>query len=505
MDHSKKTKLLSLRLCEHDSNFSYFDGSNVHYFKSERKYGIKKHAYNDLYSWKKEIKEVWDLEVDEIKEIAIVFDPWNYNLSCNNEQFFPAIKYDLFPSSVPVWRVNHHFSHALSSWMIDRDVDNHIVIDGFGDLNNSWTVFSKNKIKKRGALNLTGSLGIAMANSGKFLGIEASHDLDIAGKLMGLQSYGKFNKEFAEIIDKYSLYDVDSLFNFDNWIDFKKDLLLAKLTPLDWINTVHYVSGQKIIDFFSSFFSYEEKITYSGGVAQNVLWNTELIKKFPNIIIPPHCGDEGLSLGSLEWLRIKNNLDEFDMPKFPFCQSDQDVEEVKEETIEIAAKLLSEGKIVGWYQGNGEIGPRALGNRSILMDPRIKNGKEKINIIKNRENYRPFGASILEKEKDIFFEDLVKNPYMLFVGKTKKEDFSSIVHVDGTCRAQTVNKENGSFFYLLKSFYDISGCPILLNTSLNLAGKPIASSVEEAYELFNNSKIDVLIVGNKIQKKENRI
>ena len=156
--------------------------------------------------------------------------------------------------------------------------------------------------------------------------------------------------------------------------------------------------------------------------------------------------------------------------------------------------------MIGWYQGHGEIGPRALGNRSILMNPLIPDGKEKINKIKNRENYRPFGASVLAEFKDEYFDLEYENPYMLFVGNSKN-DSNCITHVDGTCRVQTVKDENSSFRLLLEEFYKLTECPILLNTSLNLAGKPIAGYIENAIELFETSEIDILFVGNKIRYK----
>jgi carbamoyltransferase len=494
-------KLLSLRLCDHDSNFSYFDGESVHYFKSERKYQIKKHSYNDMYLWKKEIKEVWDLESKELDEIAIVFDPWKHGLPTNNEVFFPAISYELFPFSKPVWRVNHHYAHALSSWMFKKNITKHIVIDGFGDLKNSWTVFLNENIVERGFLDQNGSVGISMANVGRKLGISAENELDIAGKLMGLQSFGNYDKGFARIIEEHSLYTINELFDFNEWINYKEDGLLAELTKLDWAKTVHNIVGLKILNLFQEFFSKNDVISYSGGVAQNVLWNTEIIKVFPNVVIPPHCADEGLSLGALEWLRIKNNLDNFTLKNFPFCQNDESTNEPSLKTIKRVANFLLQKKIVAWYQGNGEIGPRALGNRSILMDPRIENGKEKINMIKNRENYRPFGASVLQKYKNECFEDLIDNPYMLFVGKEKNNLFPSITHIDKTCRVQTVNEDNKNFFDLLTEFYNLSGCPVLLNTSLNMAGKPIAGSVKDCFEIFNNSKIDVLVIGDNIYEK----
>jgi carbamoyltransferase len=133
------------------------------------------------------------------------------------------------------------------------------------------------------------------------------------------------------------------------------------------------------------------------------------------------------------------------------------------------------------------------------MNPMIINGKEKINKIKNRENYRPFGASVLAEYKEEYFDLQYDNPYMLFVGKSKK-DLNCITHVDGTSRVQTVSIDS-PFKKLLKNFYDITGCPVLLNTSLNLAGKPIAGYPEDAIDFFQNTDIDVLVIGNSIYQK----
>lgn len=169
--------------------------------------------------------------------------------------------------------------------------------------------------------------------------------------------------------------------------------------------------------------------------------------------------------------------------------------------IDEAAKLLSEQKVIGWYQGNGEIGPRALGNRSILMDPRIPNGKEIINRIKKRENYRPFGASVLEEYSKYYFDMDWEDPYMLYFAPVIVSNMSSITHIDGTCRVQTVSKNNTLFRKLLERFYELTNCPVLLNTSLNIAGKPLAAHPKDAITLFNDSSIDAMIIGEQVIKK----
>tara|TARA_B000000557_G_scaffold224042_1_gene193472 strand:- start:2533 stop:3087 length:555 start_codon:yes stop_codon:yes gene_type:complete len=183
------------------------------------------------------------------------------------------------------------------------------------------------------------------------------------------------------------------------------------------------------------------------------------------------------------------------MGKFPYCQDDYAPEEVTDKTIEQAAELLAQGKIVGWYQGHGEIGPRALGNRSILMDPTIKNGKDILNSrVKKREWWRPFGASVL-KDKAADYFDIEDSPYMLYNAKVKQSGLDPITHVDGTCRHQTVTYEsNPTYYKLISAFEKKTGCPILLNTSLNIGGKPIAGTPEDA----DVSGLDALIIGNQI-------
>ena len=238
-------------------------------------------------------------------------------------------------------------------------------------------------------------------------------------------------------------------------------------------------------------------VHHPGGVAQNVIWNTILKNHFKNLIIPPHSPDDGLSLGAIEYLRIKNNLPKFKLKNFPYIQNDEaPIKNASNKTIKKAAKLLAGGKIIGWYQGNGEIGPRALGNRSILMNPEIKNGKYLINKIKKRENYRPFGASILKKH----FKGKLNDSYMLYVQDVK--NYESISHIDKTGRVHIVENENKLFSSLLDEFYKVTKCPFLLNTSLNINGEPIVGDIESALCFLKNSELDALVVGDKIYTKK---
>lgn len=495
-------KLLALRLCEHDSNFSYFDGEKLHYFKSERSTQIKHHSFNNLWQWKDVIKEIWNVDYREIDEIAIVIDPWHHNLPCDKEDFFPVREYEYLHANCKVWRINHHYAHALSSWPIEtQEATIRIVLDGFGDQDVSWSVFKNGNLLEKGSLEKNGSMGTEMCEAGRYLGVRSEHGQDISGKVMGLQAYGTLDTKFLEILRSFDIYTVRELFSIKHWFEYKNDILLGNLTPLDWIKTVHHRCSEILLDFFAKYATKEDIISYTGGVAQNVIWNTEIRKQFPNLIIPPHCADEGLSLGAIEYLRIKNNLPRFQLEGFPYCQMDQNAEEPSDETIYKTAKLLAEGNTVGWYQDHGEIGPRALGNRSILLNPLLDNGKFIANTVKNREEYRPFGASVLKEYALEYFDLDYDNPYMLYVAKVKSEKLSSITHIDGTCRVQTVDEQNLVFQKLLRAFYEITGCPVLLNTSLNLAGKPLAGYHNDALQLYNDRPLNCLVIGNQIYQK----
>jgi carbamoyltransferase len=384
--------------------------------------------------------------------------------------------------------------------MLTDNPDVSIVIDGFGDLDKAWSVFKGEQFIAEGSQKLNGSIGVSMAEAGKLLGVNFGHVSDIAGKVMGLQSYGNVDKEYLTQLKQYNMFSINEVFSFDNWKTYKQDELIANHTKLDWIATVHERVGNILVDFFHQYCKKDDVVFYSGGVAQNVIWNTKLLKEFPNLVVPPHSTDEGLSLGALEWLRIKNNLPKFTLQNFPFVQSDTAPEdEPCLDLIKEVARLLSIGKTVAWYQGHGEVGPRALGNRSILMNPNLE--KIKINAIKRRENYRPFGASILREHMRDYFIDDIDNPHMLFVSDLIEVGLDAIRHVDNTCRVQTVDNNGSAFRILLEEFYKITGCPVLLNTSLNLAGKPIAGHMESAEELFRDSELDCLAIGNGIYLK----
>ena len=316
---------------------------------------------------------------------------------------------------------------------------------------------------------------------------------------MGLQSYGKLDQNFYKQLDKYTFEDFKIFWDPIQFIKYKDSELLAKLEKLSWIRTVHEKTGKLLINFLKKFFKKNDPIGYSGGVAQNVVWNTELKNYFPNLQVMPYCNDEGLSIGAIEFLRRKHKLKKPIIDNFPFNQSDEaPTSQPSLKTIKRVAKYLADNKIIAWYQGQGEVGPRALGNRSLLFNPFNKNAKNIVNKVKRREAYRPFGASVLKEDVHKYLTKPIDNPHMLYVAKVKKPNLHGITHIDNTCRYQTVDQNNKYFYKLLKEFKKITGESIILNTSLNIGGRPIMSNKGDLLWFLNNSDIDYAVYGDEI-------
>jgi len=172
--------------------------------------------------------------------------------------------------------------------------------------------------------------------------------------------------------------------------------------------------------------------------------------------------------------------------------------------LEKTAQLIADGKIVGWYQGRMEWGPRALGNRSILADPRREEMKDILNAkIKHRESFRPFAPSILEEYASEYFDIDIPSPYMLMVSPVKKpKDIPAVTHIDGTGRLQTVSKSTNQLYYdLISEFYKITGVPVLINTSMNVMGEPIVNTLEQAYQMIVKTDMDYIVMGNNLVRK----
>jgi carbamoyltransferase len=256
-----------------------------------------------------------------------------------------------------------------------------------------------------------------------------------------------------------------------------------------------------------------KNICLSGGFFLNCVANYEFLKDLPadvNLYIEPVSSDAGTSIGAAKLLwhieqkdntirklpSIYNGL-EYNYSK-EFILSKIKTETVVDASYLDVAKLISEQKIIAIYQGRSESGPRALGNRSIVYDPRDSNGKDHVNTVKNREWFRPFAGTVLHEKTNDWFDmrGLAESPYMMYavnVLEDKQSLIPAITHVDGTCRVQTLKQETNPHFYkLIEEFFKLTNIPILFNTSFNLAGDCIVETIDDALRTLRASDLDYL-------------
>lgn len=402
--------------------------------------------------------------------------------------------------------LDHHFAHIMSHR--EATFNSHAIASDSGGSNDTITVIRNPRFHdviryRHDEGDITScSTGKVLQELGEKMGLNVTgleSDVDLCGKIMGLQSFGEVNDAFVETWTSRGQQYLQQLTLFirNCPIDPKPD----NSEWLELVASVFKVCGNVQKELFKVF-DKESVIQYTGGVAQNVCWNRELLNDGYTLSIEPHVTDEGLSIGCLRFLGTQLGVN-IEMPNFPYVQDDEAPESrPSDKTMESVAEMLADGKIVGWYQGHGEIGSRALGNRSILMDPSIKGGKDVINAkVKHREWWRPFGASVKEDKSAEYF-DVSGSPYMMYTANVLQDGLYPITHVDGTCRPQTLTEDqNEDFYNLIDRFESRTGLPLLLNTSLNLGGKPIAGTIAEAKELFDKSEMDALCIGDEIITK----
>lgn len=353
------------------------------------------------------------------------------------------------------------------------------------------------------------------------------------GKTMGLSSYGKYNDKFKTITNNAKLPHLTrgnpSIFKnnypMGGYIDHNTlDILPAsnnwhrdstKVTDdqknLAW--AVQLKSQTIVGDLIEHLVKItgEKNVAISGGYGLNCVANYYYKKRFPdlNFYIEPISSDAGTSIGlaKLVWSKYSNTavIDPCEniytgFPESALVNFEEVGEsfEIKDITYSDVARLIREKNIVCIFQGRSESGPRALGNRSILFDPTVENGKDLVNKIKGREWFRPFAGSVLEEHAEEYFDmaGLKKSPFMMYAVDVRSEKCNvipAITHVDNTCRIQTVSKKDNEHYYnLIKAFKDLSGVPILFNTSFNLAGDPLVETFTDALDTLERSELKYL-------------
>jgi carbamoyltransferase len=267
-------------------------------------------------------------------------------------------------------------------------------------------------------------------------------------------------------------------------------------------------------------------LVISGGVSLNSVMNGRIVREsaFKDVYVMPAAGDNGTAIGAAFYLyngvlKKPRNFVHLD-PYVGTSYTNEEIETVLkgaklnyayfEDIEEQAASLLEKGQIIGWFQGTMEIGPRALGSRSILANPAFPDMKDKINAeVKFREAYRPFAPSAIVEAKNDFFDLTVEAPFMLKVcnvHKDKQSVIPAVTHVDGSARLQTVNRELHPRYYdLIKKFGDKTGVPVVLNTSFNIQGEPLVESPKDAIRCFFSTGLDALVIGNYLLTKNTNV
>lgn len=390
-----------------------------------------------------------------------------------------------------IYYIDHHQSHAayafLSSGYTESDI---LAIDGRGYKYNT-VFFDKNGTP----YNLDLSIGELWDYWSKVLGFGTLG----ASKVMGLVGYvnpSKLNMEFFMLLDEFWDSQDKKLF----WPEFKR--LSEQENPRYLAYTLQKATEERILTAVKKLKT-SDNICVTGGVAYNGYVNELLTEIWDNVFVPPAPGDEGQSIGTYMHAdySLNNNV------HIPSVYAGKKYEYKGKEKVNIkeVAQAIADGKVIGWFQGKSESGHRALGNRSILADPRNPQIKNYINEkIKQREDFRPFAPSVLEEHYQEYFDTKSPSPYMSRIVKVKSDkvfEIPGVTHIDQTSRIQTVNKkQNEKYYNLINEFYKITGVPMVLNTSFNCQ-EPIVETPEEAINTFNRTKLDLLVINDYILRK----
>lgn len=476
----------------------------------------------------------------------------------------------LFPS--------HHLSHAASAFYASPFASSAILtVDGVGEWATASIAFGEGKeITSLKELSFPHSLGLFYSAVTYYLGFRVNSG---EYKVMGLAPYGNSGSEQTEQYKqklKEHIIDIKNdgscclnqdFFDYSTGMKMTKNDKWQKLFGIkkrepeqdltqqhcDFALACQQITEESVIKMAQTAknLTKSENLCLAGGVALNCVANSKIMQTgiFKNIWIQPASGDAGGALGAAlaaEYIYFGSERTaggQTDImkgsylgPDFCKCEINKMIKTFKacaefiddeEMLLEKTAQAAADGKVIGWFQGKAEFGPRALGNRSIIADPRNEQMQMKMNLkIKHRESFRPFAPSVTDEDARNYFDIATESPYMLLTADVKKDicynlpdgynNFAvkdklyfkrsaipAVTHIDFSARVQTVSgKTNPRFYGLIKKFSRITGCPVLINTSFNVRGEPIVSSPEDAYRCFMNTEMDCLVIGNFFFEKE---
>ncbi len=467
----------------------------------------------------------------------------------------------------------HHLSHAASAFYPSPFKDAIILTaDGVGEwATTTVAVGNDNKLEIKKEIHFPHSLGLLYSAFTYYTGFKVNSG---EYKLMGLAPYGKARykdkiyNNLIDVKDDGSFHLNQKYFNYATGLTMinkefcnlfgrkkrKADEDNLEQFHMDIAASIQEVTEEIMIKLVKSLKN-EFKINnlcLAGGVALNCVANGKILneKLFENIWIQPAAGDAGGSLGAALslWHCEFNKNREINLsdsmqgsylgPEFKQSETEEELKKLQaqfdvfddEKILEETSDKLTNGKVIGWFQGRMEFGPRALGARSILGDPTSDKMQKILNLkVKYRESFRPFAPSVLKENVSDWFELDQKSPYMLIVAKVKKEkifkmskedeklfgieklnvkrsEIPAVTHIDYTARVQTVHKETNKKYYdLISKFYQKKNCPVLINTSFNVRGEPIVNTPSDAFRCFMGTELDYLVIGNCFLDKKKQL
>ena len=450
--------ILGINETSHDASVSLINNGEILFAAHSERYSKKK---NDWYNNKDIIEDALSYGIPD----AIAY--YEKPLLKKSRIMFKGGAGDWKPKfliDAPVHYFKHHYSHACAGYYTSSFTDAAIVVlDSIGEYNTStiW-VGECEKIKLKFKQNYPVSFGLFYSAFTQLVGLMPNQEEYI---MMGMAAYGDWTKYYQQVDNYFPRYDKQK-YNFHKGItDWG---WVSEQDKFDIAAAVQVVYEQRLNEFMRmvKLITGKDNLVFMGGCALNCSANTILWNIFDDVWIMPNPGDAGSSLGAASALYGKHlNW------KSPYLGHDLGGEYPVSEVI----TGLIKNKIVAVATGKAEYGPRALGNRSILADPRDPSIKDKVNEIKKRELFRPFAPVVLEEYADKWFDMDFNSPYMQYAVKCLQPDkIPSVVHKDGTSRVQTVNKQQHPGLHeVLSNWYALTGVPVLLNTSLNIKGQPL--------------------------------
>ena len=462
----------------------------------------------------------------------------------HNAQYIRDMR-SLCGSKAKLHYMEHHPAHAASAFLVSPfDTAALLTIDYIGEWYTTWTGIGEGTtLRALGGVNYPHSLGVFYSAITDYLGFLRASD---EYKVMGLAPYGEpeFYDDFKDIVryDGATGYRVDLSWTAWHHLPgsrhgyFSKKFLdrfgpkRLKGEPVEDRHRNIAASAQKLLEevvlqMVSALHKQTNtpNLCLAGGVALNCAMNGRLLREgpFESIYVQPASGDDGIAIGAAYQLyheftdapRTGEMRDARIGPEFSTEDARNALDtagldyETPENFEERAAELIADGKILGWYQGRMEFGPRALGSRSILADPTREDMKDRVNeVVKHRESFRPFAPSCLRERASDYFEGCTDSRFMLFVYpvvESQRAKLPAITHVDGTSRVQTVDADQDPRYHrLISEFEKKSGVPVVLNTSFNVMGEPIVNTPEDAIKCFLGTGIDALAIADFIAVKK---